>query len=53
MATLNLRINARGQRAREIEQLVICGEERYRAVVSLCLSGYAVQGLDAAPPPLA
>ncbi len=48
-ATLNLRIDARGQRVREGEQVFIGGNERYRAICPFCYYQDDQLGRDAAP----
>ncbi|GAP38097.1 thymidine kinase [Piscinibacter sakaiensis] len=48
-ATLNLRIDVRGQRVREGEQVDIGGNERYRAVCPACYYQDEQLGPDAAP----
>jgi thymidine kinase len=48
-ATLNLRIDARGQRVREGEQVFIGGNERYRAICPSCFYKDDELGPDAAP----
>lgn len=48
-ATLNLRIDARGQRVREGEQVFIGGNERYRAICPACFYKDDGLGPDAAP----
>ena len=48
-ATLNLRIDARGQRVREGEQVFIGGNERYRAICAACFYKDDELGPDAAP----
>ena len=48
-ATLNLRIDARGQRIREGEQVVIGGNDRYRAICPSCYYKDDELGPDAAP----
>ncbi|HWH84954.1 MAG TPA: thymidine kinase [Burkholderiaceae bacterium] len=48
-ATLNLRIDARGQREREGEQIAIGGNERYRAICPRCWYQDDELGPDAAP----
>ncbi len=48
-ATLNLRIDARGQREREGEQVAIGGNERYRAICPRCWYHDDGLGPDAAP----
>lgn len=48
-ATLNLRIDARGQRVREGEQVVIGGNDRYRAICPSCYYQDDELGPDAAP----
>ena len=48
-ATLNLRIDARGQRVREGEQVVIGGNDRYRAICPTCYYQDDELGPDAAP----
>ena len=48
-ATLNLRIDARGQRVRGGEQVVIGGNDRYRAICPSCFYKDDELGPDAAP----
>jgi len=48
-ATLNLRIDARGQRVREGEQVFIGGNDRYRAICPSCYYKDDELGPDAAP----
>jgi len=48
-ATLNLRIDERGQRIREGEQVVIGGNDRYRAICPACFYKDDEHGPDAAP----
>jgi thymidine kinase len=48
-ATLNLRIDAHGQRVREGEQVVIGGNDRYRAICPACFYQDDPLGPDAAP----
>lgn len=48
-ATLNLRIDDRGQRVREGEQVFIGGNERYRAICPACYYKDDELGPDAAP----
>ena len=48
-ATLNLRIDARGQRVREGEQVFIGGNERYRAICPACYYQDDELGPGAAP----
>ena len=48
-ATLNLRIDARGQRVSEGEQVFIGGNERYRAICPACYYKDDQLGPDAAP----
>jgi thymidine kinase len=48
-ATLNLRVDARGQRVSEGEQVVIGGNERYRAVCPSCFYQDDALGPSAAP----
>jgi thymidine kinase len=48
-ATLNLRIDSRGQRVREGEQVFIGGNERYRAICPACFYKDDEHGPDAAP----
>jgi len=48
-ATLNLRIDARGQRVREGEQVVIGGNDRYRAICPGCFYKDDELGPGAAP----
>ncbi|HZT54965.1 MAG TPA: thymidine kinase [Burkholderiaceae bacterium] len=48
-ATLNLRIDARGQRVREGEQVFIGGNDRYRAICPACFYKDDEHGPDAAP----
>lgn len=48
-ATLNLRIDAAGHRVREGEQVVIGGNERYRAVCPSCFYNDDALGPDEAP----
>jgi thymidine kinase len=48
-ATLNLRIDARGQRVSEGEQVFIGGNERYRAICPACFYKDDQLGPDAAP----
>jgi thymidine kinase len=48
-ATFNLRIDARGQRVREGEQVFIGGNDRYRAICPACYYQDHELGPDAAP----
>jgi len=48
-ATMNLRIDAEGRRVREGEQVVIGGNERYRAVCPACFYNDAAVAPDDAP----
>lgn len=48
-ASMNMRLDARGRRVTEGEQVVIGGNERYRAVCPSCFYSDADAGADAAP----
>lgn len=48
-ASMNMRIDAEGRRVLEGEQVLIGGNERYRAVCPACF--YADEGVDAARAP--
>jgi thymidine kinase len=48
-ATMNIRIDAQGRRVQHGEQVVIGGNERYRAVCPSCFYSEAAVGADTAP----
>ena len=48
-ATMNIRIDAEGRRVQEGEQVVIGGNERYRAVCPSCFYAEEAGGADEAP----
>ena len=48
-ATMNIRIDADGRRVQHGEQVVIGGNERYRAVCPSCFYSEAEVGAEAAP----